>query len=1504
MSTSIDERIVKMTFENDNFESGISSSLSWLDKLKNSLKFKNSTNGLDDVSKNINSLTNSGLGGLSQGIDAVNTRFSTMGIIATTALVNITNSAVNAGKNLANSLTLEPIMTGFSEYEEKMTSIQTILTNTASKGTTLKDVTAALDELNTYADKTIYSFSEMTKNIGTFTAAGVDLETSVKAIKGIANLGAGSGSTPAQVATGMYQLSQALAAGTVTLADWNSVNNAGMGGELFQNALKETAKQMGIVVDESVSFRESLSAKNGPSWLSSDVLLKTLEKFSEDDMLVKAATEVKTLTGLIGTMQESVQSGWAVSWEHIFGNKDQATKLFTDMSNGFTALIQPSSDARNEMLKFWNEAGGRDDVIKGLSNIVNSVGKGLGAIGKAFKEVFPPTTGKQLVAMSEGFKNLTEKFKMNDAVASKIQSTFKGIFSVFNLVKNAVVTLVSSFLPLTGIFAGAGGVILTVTSSIGKLVSSLNDAANKSQFFTKISSSISGVLSSIGNAVMNVDKLISDLFTSLSKTDFGPVFSTISGAAAMLSSGLSGLFDGLGKALGSINFNTIFQAINTALAGGALVLLKDFIESIGGVTSDLSDTFDSVKGTFESVCDILDSVKDSLVAYQNSLNAGTLFKISSAIALLAGALVLLSTIEETRLDTALTGITALFMELIAAMAVLMKISAGVKFKGFLQIPTMLIILSASILILASAVKKLSDLSWDELLRGLAGVAGLMGVFIVTSKLMSGGSKGLIKTATSMLILSVAINSLSKAVEKIGKLDTDQIVKGVGAIGALLLEMAIFTKLNTVGGAGIRNGAGILLLATALNVLANAVGIFGGMDTNQMIQGISGIGALLLELAIFSKISGSSGNIIAISAGLLVLGVSLNILANAIRSMGSMSWDTMGKGLTATAGALTIIAIAARLIPKNLIVSAIGIGVMAASLIVLSSALSKLGGQSWEQVAISLASLAGSLTILAVAMAFMSSGLVGASAMLVMSAALTLFVPQLMLLSSLSLEQIGLGLLALAGAFGVLGLAGLVLTPVIPTLVALAGVIALFGLSTLAVAGSMSLLAASLGLLATVGAAGGLALAEVFRQLLNLLPLFGKKIGEAFVTFAEAIGTNMPTIITAVGKMISGIIEGFAIAIPQIVEAAVTLITALLEAFGTAIPQLLDIGIKIVIKIAEGIVTNMDKLVTSAVDLIVAFLNAVTANLGRIIDAGVKLAISFINGIANGLRDNGPALEAALSNLILALVDVAVGLFLGAIDTFVQCGVKLLKGLFEGITSMVSPIITFVTSIPGKIATAISGGVSKMVSVGSNLIKGLTRGITDAAKGVVKAAQGVVQSAIDAAEKLLGINSPSRVFAEIGKFTAQGLAVGLDKFSKVVVAPAEALAQAAIDAASDPLSKISNILSGEIDSNPTIKPVVDLSDVRSGARTINDILSSNNKLALATNTTGVISGSIGKVQNGFSTADVVSAIKDLKNNISNKVGDTYQINGVTYDDGSNISNAVKTLVRAATIERRL
>lgn len=373
MSNTIDTNVVAMKFDNSNFENNVKQSMSTLDKLKQKLNLSGASKGLQALDTAAKGLT---FATATKAVDTLQVKIDALGIAGVSAISGITNSLVGMAKSAADVVTgMSAIKSGFSEYQTQLGAIQTIMSNTSSKGTTLDEVNSALDELNHYADKTIYNFTEMTKNIGTFTAAGVDLDTAVSSIKGIANLAAASGSSSLQASTAMYQLSQAIAAGKVQLMDWNSVVNAGMGGELFQNALKRTAEHFGTDVDGMIekygSFRESLTSGG---WLTVDVLTETLKQISgaytEADLISQgytedqakaiadlattaenAATKVKTFSELFDTIEEAASSGWTETWELFFGDFDYAKENLTWFSEYFSKTIQSMSDSRNNLLK-------------------------------------------------------------------------------------------------------------------------------------------------------------------------------------------------------------------------------------------------------------------------------------------------------------------------------------------------------------------------------------------------------------------------------------------------------------------------------------------------------------------------------------------------------------------------------------------------------------------------------------------------------------------------------------------------------------------------------------------------------------------------------------------------------------------------------------------------------------------------------------------------------------------------------------------------------------------------------------------------------------------------------------------------------------------------------------------------------------------------------------------------------------------------------------------------
>ena len=446
MSAVVDERVVEMRFNNKDFEQNVKTSMSTLDKLKQKLNLKGASKGfeeLGDASKKVN------MNALGRSVDVVSAKFSALQVMGVTALANITNSVVNSAKAMISAITIDPVRDGLTEYETQMNAIQTILANTQKEGTDVERVNAALRELNTYADKTIYNFTEMTRNIGTFTAAGVKLDDSVSAIKGIANLAAVSGSNSQQASTAMYQLSQALASGTVKLMDWNSVVNAGMGGQVFQDALTRTSEHLQTgakaAIEANGSFRESLST----GWLTTEVLTQTLDQFAtaaetqeEYQAAVKkfveqgytkeeatqmadmaktandAATKVKTFRQLIDTLKEAMGSGWTTSWQLIIGDFEEAKEMWSNVSDFFSNIINNVSDFRNDVLKSALGKGFTElaDKITGVTEPVNKAIAAVEDLGSVVDDVLAGKFGNG----NERFNALTEAGKNYYAVQNKV----------------------------------------------------------------------------------------------------------------------------------------------------------------------------------------------------------------------------------------------------------------------------------------------------------------------------------------------------------------------------------------------------------------------------------------------------------------------------------------------------------------------------------------------------------------------------------------------------------------------------------------------------------------------------------------------------------------------------------------------------------------------------------------------------------------------------------------------------------------------------------------------------------------------------------------------------------------------------------------------------------------------------------------------------------------------------------------------------------------------------
>lgn len=1907
MSETIDSKVVEMRFDNKDFEANTRTTMSTLDKLKAKLHFPGASKGLEEIGQTAKRVDFSGM---SSGIQTVQMKFSALQVMGITALQNITNAAISAGKQLTDAITIDPVKDGFAEYETQMNSVQTILANTQKEGTNIDQVNKALKELNTYADQTIYNFTEMTRNIGTFTAAGVKLDDSVSAIKGIANLAAVSGSTSQQASTAMYQLSQALAAGKVQLMDWNSVVNAGMGGQVFQDALIRTSEHLQTGAKQAIeaygSFRESLTEGE---WLTTDVLTETLNQiagaYSKEDLIAQgysesqaeeivkladtatdAATKVKTFTQLIDTLKEALGSGWTESWQIIIGDFEEAKEVWTKVSDVLGGFIQKSSEARNAILKAamgnpYSDLAKNiqkvtsatsdykdivDSVIRGdygsgqarfdklaaeghdwarvqnlinerlgcsfryteelatsqedlnkeqaktikqilkmsdaelkkngltkedvkalkelqkqsektgipINDLINDMDKLSGKellhgsvanmgnalinlfteIHNAWQKVFDPVSAMTLYNIIASMHGVTSKFlKFTEDRGKELTRTLAGVFAALDIIRQCLGgSLKFAIKAVNAVLSAFDMDILDATAKIGDLLVKFDKWLKKTDPFTKGFEEIGKVIKSVvddltkfGNKIKKLPNIENFLKTiekiKSPKVDFSGVingFSELSNTTTNSSfSNIRKLFSALWKYVTEVGLNIIdtigkigtsiaqafgkddvFEVINSGLIAGILVFVKKLTKNITKVTDDAG-------GILNNVTELLDGVKDCFVAYQEQLRAGALLKIASAIGILTASVFTLSTIDSDALQRALFGIAALLIELGVALAAFGKMSND--FKGSLKANFLMKSLAVSILIMAAAVKVLSTISWEGMMKGLI------------------------------------------------------------AIGGLLLELSLFLSLTDFKKKSFSSSAGMVLIASALLILSSVVKKFENVNWETIGRSLVSIGALLLEISIFANLAGKAKHVISTGLSLILVASGLKILASVVDDFSGMNWDEIKRGLTAMGAALLEITIALKLLPKTSLFRATGLIVAAAALKIVANDMNDFASMNWPSIKKAAITMGIALGEIVIALNLMKGTLGGAAALIVASAALAILASTMSKLGKLSSDEIAKGLIAMAAAFFIVGVAGALLQPLIPTILALAAAFVLFGVAALSIGAGLTLVGVGLttisiglsalgGSLATAAVSIVAGLSVIILGVAGLIPAVAEKIAEGVVAFATVIGDCAPQIIDAVLKLFDEVLKSANTYLPTIIDSVLTLLIAVINGVANHIPEIMLAITNLVGKIVEGVTDvikglNPDEILkaTEAIGIllasifgfagiskissqamagivqfgiILAELSAVIAAAGGIaqipgaswlIEEGgnflekIGTAIGqfvggLAGGVAKGVSSSLPAIGKNLSDFMKnaqPFVDGAKGIdssvttgitslckailaltgtdLLNAIASFItggasfvkmgeqlkpfgealsdyaqsvkgidakdiQASVKAAKALvslndalpksggFLGAllgnsdlanlgtqlkpfgealseysnsvanvspdkvafaTSAVKSLVeainatdsvkatgtsTFVQAVDTLAETNISGFVSafkgsssKVKNVGSTLTSALVSGVKSKSNTLSATASNMAESmknsiaskdkefqkvgvalisalaigiqaqvnqAVNAANYVgasaangsgqaytsfymnginlgrglvLGMNamqqsaynsgyalgqaavrgekdgqkshSPSKLTIQAGKWLGEGLIIGMNAMESKTYGAGKSMGETAFDSIRSALSGMNDIIDSDMDTTPTIRPVLDLTNVKATAGKLNGLFTDPAFTPLA-NLRAIGNISARNNQNGNSD-EVVRAINRLGKSLNN-VGNTYNsINGVTYDNGSEISNAVETLVRAATVGRR-
>lgn len=1370
MSKTVDQRVVEMRFDNANFEKNVSTSMSTLDKLKKSLKFEDSAKGFENISKAAGRVD---MGGLSNGVESVRLKFSALEVMAVTALQNITNSALNAGKKIAYALTIEPIKTGLQEYETQINATQTILANTQKEGANINDVNRALSELNKYADLTIYNFTEMTRNIGTFTAAGVDLNTSVNAIKGIANLAAVSGSTSQQASTAMYQLSQALASGTVKLQDWNSVVNANMGGQVFQDALKMTARIHGIAIDEMIadegSFRETLSK----GWLTKDILTETLQHFTEftdtynEESLKRqgyndkeiaeikqmgitatdAATKIKTFSQLWDILKESTQSGWTTSWQTIIGDFEEAKETLTVFGDTLTKMIGDSADARNAVLKEGFMSGWKQllnegiEDTEGFQNAIIEAGKNSGvAVDDLIKKYgsFEKSLKGGWVT-SDMLKTALDSMADSVAGLSKEELEAKGytdeqrqaLLNLVEAVKDGSLNL-DEFAQKMGRASGRENMIDAITMAFEKLMPIVNQVGDAIQevfnpnndlgqriydMTVRIREFVDGIEVSekgLQNFKMSIEGILS-IFHIAGKgvSAFAQIIGHLLGKLLPVGDGILNVTGSLGEFLVSID-----KAIDS---GG---YLNKFVELVNGAIDKLAAGFKAAKDyvldfigswtgidftKFESLRDIFALIGEKLSEFGEKIR-DTFPWVNSLKETVTAAFQKIRGSADEDLGAANTALESLK-------------TAGSKVKEvFSNIAEKIGAFFAPI------VKKIKSIFSGVTITDLIGTGLLAGIF-----------KSIKKFADAFTDLLENFKGIGKSIS--GVLDS--------ARDALILWQKDI-KSNI-----------LLKIAGAVGILAAALLVISKVDADRVLGSMGAITALLTEVtAVMAGIMkwGASANALEglseaaqlgkIAVAMMVIAGAVLILAAALKKCENLNWDNTIPAMTAlfvllgemTAAMYGFMAIAKKnpLSKETGTLQSFAVGMvgMSVAIAILATAVARLGKLDRKQV------IQGGLTVVALMTALSGvtaalkaiksdnmSGVAGS--MIAMALALTLLYVPIRLFAKLDTDTLKHGGIAVSVALLAMTSAMTVMKSAQGDMKGVAG-------SVLAMATALTLLIIPIKVL---GSMDMNSLAKGLTGILVPLAAMGAVLSSLSGGDYSRIGTNMIAMAAAMALLVVPLKVLGSMDLASLVKALVAFGIALGLLAGAAYliaPLAASLGGLSKAMIAFGAACLGVGVLVGAI----AFAFMTLATVGA---AGVAAILVAITGLIQGFRVMIPIIGEASKDLMLTLCDVLKDTAPAITETVLY----LIDELLRQIEDYVPSIIAHLAKIMQKIGQAITENFGE-IGLGDRIGAAIFTGIVAASALLVKRFAAVAK---DVPRALLGAAGVAAILVIVGGIIA-------------------------------------------------------------------------------------------------------------------------------------------------------
>jgi len=1489
-SGAIDERVVSMKFDNNNFERNTATSLGTIDKLNKALKFEGAAKGLADISDKANGVN---LSGMEKAVDSISSKFSAFGAIAFSVIQNLTNQALSFGESALNSI-LDPLIKG---GQERALTIEQAKFQFEGLGMNVNDTMASA---RAAVLGTAYSLADAAKAASMFGASGMragdKMTSSLRGIAGVAAMTSSSYEDISNIFT--------------TVAG----NGRLMGDQLVQlssrgiNVAATIAKSMGI---SEQAVRDLVSAKGG-SQISFQMFSDAMDK-----AFGQHATDAnKTYAGSLANMHAALARIGADVASPKYEQQRLIFNAMTPVIDKLHAALMPliddfsaaGNESANGLVKMINGLNPMivtltehmPYIVKAIDNIKASAMALIKPIQEAFNFTFPPKSMNILGELLYKFEVFASKLQITEDTAFDLKRTFLGVFAVFDIAKMIIVGIVRVFEDLHKSSTKSSTGILDITANMGDFLQHLDQVLRAGQginrFMTGLESTLQvpmAVLRAFGTMVawafgklsgsgtMDLGDLgskLTSIFAPLIK--IGSVFANIGSAFAKVWHAVIMVFGGIWAVIGPLiteiingtarivkDFTTAvakmnpgdaLKAFNIAAIGAGIVYLYNFFTRFRGLLSG------QTKFTFISQfkAEML-TLSNSLKVFQAQVKAGALLTIAIAIGILAASLWLLSSIKPDKMAAGLVGLASVFnlitvsLKSVSMMAGSMKDGTVAK---MLALATVMVVIAIAVDILANAVTKMSRLSWPDLIKGLLGVLVLLAGIAGAVKLM-GNPEKLVATGTGLVIIAIAIDILVGAVKKLGTLDPNQLISGLTGIGVILGELVGFMKLIKEDSMAISSATALLVMAVAVQILAGAVAKFATLSQGDLTKGIMAMAFALATIAGFTQITGDASIISAVS--LVIISVALLILAKALNEFGAMAWDSIGKAVTLLFASLIIIA-AGMTLMMGALPGAASLVVASAALIILGYALSQLGAMSWDAIGKAMTLLFGSLFMLALGLEAMMLALPGAGALLVASVALIALAVALDIMGKMSWAGISkamttllsvfilmtvfltLMIVALPGAAALLvasaALAVLAVVleafgamsweSILKALMMLSGVFIVLGLAGYALEPVLPAIFALAGALALIGLAivfagvGMLAFSLGFAALAGSMALGVPAMVNGITQLAMLIPVVMKQL--AIGVLLFGaVIAGAGV---QMTATFTTVLLSIVNAINNVAPSIVATLVKLIVLLLEAINLIAPIFTQTVITLLMGFLTAVNIVGPALINTGVILFMALINAIV--------ALVPFMADAGMQMINGVLNAIANNTTSMVTAGTNIiiafLNGISQNIPRVVQAGVDLVLSLVNSLADGIRNNQQRMSDAGGNLVgaivDGMTGGLSDKVFNLIKSATHMGDIVIVALKAALGIKSPSKKAYAVGVFTVDGLVNSFDDNASRIGDSASNLGNAALTALSESMSKASDYVDMNVD--PTIRPVIDFSAVKAGVGTINGLLASGNSINVA------------------------------------------------------------------------